>query len=87
MVITDLGRGARLVIVPRKKFKTVLIRVLLRSDLDDRTTARSVLNAVLSRGTRRYPDLRAINRRLDMLYGAVLAWLYNTFAKPKIAGS
>lgn len=69
----DLGNGVRLLVVPERKFKTVLLRVILRSDLDDGVTARSLAGPVLMRGTRSLPDLMALNRRLDDMYGAALS--------------
>ena len=87
MLIKDLGNMTRLFIIPEKKFKTVLIRVQLRADLDDRTTARSVIGDILPKGTKTFPDLKAINRRLDYLYGSsvdsdvskIADWQANSF--------
>ena len=87
MLIREPAPGTRLVVVPERKFKTVLVRVQLRSDLDDGITARNVISALLARGTRKHPDLSSLNRRLDALYGAILStdtvkvgdWHVNSF--------
>ncbi|HAK94664.1 MAG TPA: hypothetical protein DCM87_06590 [Planctomycetes bacterium] len=72
MIARDLGNGTRLVIVPSAKFKTVSVRVHLQAGMDGGRTCRSLLAAVLTRGTRTFPDMTALQRRLDDLYGAVL---------------
>jgi predicted Zn-dependent peptidase len=72
VIARDLGNGTRLLVLPSAKWKTVSVRVHLQADLDAGRTCRSLLAAVLLRGTRRFPDMTALQRRLDSLYGAAL---------------
>lgn len=56
---------------PTKKFRTVYLQIYLHSPLTDETaTFLNLLPAVLTRGTRQFPETRLLNTRLDMLYGA-----------------
>jgi predicted Zn-dependent peptidase len=68
-----LGRGGRLHVLSTAKWKTVFVDVFLRRDLDERAAALALLPNLLRRGTRRVPDLRAMTRRLESLYGASIA--------------
>ena len=57
--------------VPSRKFKTALLSAQIVSPLSRETAGRNALLVnVLSRGTVDYPDLTALNARLDQLYGA-----------------
>ena len=70
----ELPGGVRLHLAPSYKFKTVVIKVFLRTDLRAETaTEVALLPWVLRQGTRRHPSLRAMNRALEELYGASLA--------------
>jgi predicted Zn-dependent peptidase len=69
----DLGAGVALHLAPSDKFKTAVLKVFLRSDLDQRrATEIALLPSVLRRGTRSHPTLRELNRALEALYGAQL---------------
>ncbi len=72
MISRDLGNGTRLVVVPTDKFKTVLVRVHMPAPMDAEVTRRSLLGSVLTRGTRSFPDMTAVQRRLDELYGSAV---------------
>ncbi|MDE7218713.1 MAG: insulinase family protein [Oscillospiraceae bacterium] len=59
--------------IPSEKFKTSFLSAQIAAPLDEKTAGRNALTVnVLSRGTVRCPDMAAIGRELDMLYGARL---------------
>ena len=59
--------------IPSEKFKTGFFSAQMVAPLERETAGRSALLVnTLSRGTVRCPDLTAISRELDMLYGARL---------------
>jgi len=68
----SLGPGLRLHYRRTRAFKTVSARLALLAELDDRTASRALVPRLLSRGTRRFPSLEAIQVELDRLYGATL---------------
>lgn len=61
---------ARLFIHRTRRFKTAALKIRLVEPLDTNASARALLSGLLRRGTRTSPDLRAITRRLEELYGA-----------------
>src|SRR5688500_18221901 len=65
-----LAPGARLWVLPDKRFKNVSVRVWLHRPLDERATATALLPAVLRRGCRRQPTIARIAEFLENLYGA-----------------
>src|ERR1041385_5123613 len=67
-----LSSGAHLSVHPTKKLKTVVVQADLAAALDASVTRRALLPMVLRRGTRRHPDMKAIHRRLEDLYGTSL---------------
>ena len=59
--------------VPSEKFKTSFLSAQMVMPLASRTAGlNALLVNVLSRGTARCPDMDALGRELDMLYGARL---------------
>lgn len=59
--------------IPSEKFKTGFLSAQMAAPLEKETAGRNALLVnVLSRGTVRCPDMAAIGRELDMLYGARL---------------
>jgi len=59
--------------VPSEKFKTGFLSAQMVAPLDEDTAPRNALLVnVLNRGTVRCPDMAAIGRELDLLYGARL---------------
>ncbi len=61
--------GFRLHVKQTKQFKTTAIRVFLARNLDANTTRAALLPYILRRGTRSYPTMNRISRRLEGLYG------------------
>ena len=58
---------------PDQRFKTAVISVqLLRPMCREEAALNALLSAVLLRGSRNHPDMRAITVRQDELYGAAL---------------
>jgi len=67
----ELAGGVELVMVRTDKFKTGAFSVTLAEPLRAETaTANALLGEVLCRGSRRHPDIQAISRASDELYGA-----------------
>lgn len=59
--------------IPSEKFKTSFFSAQMAAPLRPDTAGRNALLVnVLSRGTARFPDMAALGRELDMLYGARL---------------
>lgn len=58
---------------PDKRFKTAILSVqFLRPMCQEEAALNALLSAVLLRGSRNHPDMRAITMRQDELYGAAL---------------
>ena len=72
----SLGPGIRLRCIPDSRFKQGCLSLqLVRPMCREEASRNALLPAVLLRGTREYPDLRAITLRLDDLYGASVGTL------------
>ncbi|RMG15713.1 MAG: insulinase family protein, partial [Planctomycetota bacterium] len=68
-----LSERVRLRLAPTRKFKTALVKVFVRTDLDAATaTEVAALPYVLRHGTRSLPSKRELTRSLEALYGASL---------------
>lgn len=66
-----LGPRMRLFQAEGEKFKTCTVRVYLHTPLEQETvTSTALVPYVLGRGCRGFPNLTAVNRRLEELYGA-----------------
>ena len=73
MTRQQIGANMYLTYVPSEKFKTSFLSAQLAAPLRRETAASNALLVnVLSRGTARFPDMTALGRELDMLYGARL---------------
>lgn len=63
--------GVRLHYLPLDKFKTNFMSVSFAAPLEAGTNAmNSLIPNILMRGSEKYPDMAALNRRLDYLYAA-----------------
>lgn len=69
---TTLPGGVELCVLPTAKFKTVTVRVSLRENLDADAAGRSLLAGLVKRGSREWPEMMALARRLEELFGASL---------------
>ena len=69
----ELPGGMHVSLNSNRKMKTVLFSGILLSDLDENATRRALIPMVLRRGTRSLPEMQAIIRRLESLYGASFA--------------
>ena len=69
---TDLA-GVPVLWLADHRFKTFAVRISARRPLDDRAAARSLLPALLLQGTANYPDRPSLARRMESLYGAMIA--------------
>lgn len=73
MIRQQLMENAYLTYIPSEKFKTSFLSAQMAVPLRRETAGlNALLVNVLSRGTVRHPDMAAIGRELDMLYGARL---------------
>ncbi len=68
----DLPGGIRLHVNSTPKLKTVLVQAVFTGNLDASVTRKSLLPMILWRGTARRPDMQAIARHLEDLYGTSL---------------
>ena len=72
----SLGPGIRLRCIPDSRFKQGCLSLqLVRPMCREEASHNALLPAVLLRGPRAYPDLRALTLRLDDLYGASVGTL------------
>lgn len=69
----ELPGGIRLAVHPTRKLKTVLVKAYLTGNLDEAVTRKALIPMVLRRGSSRFPDMQAMQRHLEDLYGASLA--------------
>ncbi len=70
-----LSDGVSLTHIPADKFKTGLLSVQFLTPLCEKTASLgALLPAVLRRGTKQYPDMRALSCALDRLYGASVSY-------------
>ncbi len=68
---SQLIEGIQVHMLPVEKFKTNLISVHIHLPLQEETvTLASLLPHVIRKGSQRYPDMTAIQRHLNELYGA-----------------
>jgi predicted Zn-dependent peptidase len=65
-----MPNGGGVYVFETTQFKTVFLRVVLQAPLDDTTSLTALLPFVLRRGTKRYPNVMAITRHLEEMYGA-----------------
>lgn len=68
-----LPNGIHLHTYSTDRFKTVLCRLYIHQPLGPKAGATALLPFVLRRGSRAYPTLRDIARRLEELYGAIFS--------------
>lgn len=69
----SLADGMNVHVLRTKQFKTLLVRFVIRVPLDAETAAANALiNQITARLSRPWPELKAVNRRLDELFGASL---------------
>jgi predicted Zn-dependent peptidase len=70
---TAVAEGVALHLRRDPKFKTAIVKLFVRADLDDeRATEIALLPSVLRRGTRQHPSQRELTRHLEGLYGTQL---------------
>ena len=73
MMRQQLMDNVYLTYIHSEKFKTSFLSAQMAAPLEKETAGRNALLVnVLSRGTVRCPDISAIGRELDMLFGARL---------------
>ena len=69
--VTNAGSAAKVCHIRTDRFKTGLFSFLSAMPIDRESACLApLLLSVLRRGTRHYPTLSAISRRLDWLWGA-----------------
>ena len=74
--------GINLSVIPSDKFKSGVITFSLTVPLSRCSSAyNNILSGILRRGTRKYPTMSELNRRLDELYGTYMEIKSNTLGK------
>ncbi len=74
-VISRLGLadGIDVHVLRTRQFKTLLVRFAIRVPLENETaSANALINQITARVSKPWPELKAVNRRLDELFGASL---------------
>lgn len=71
-LVFEPAEGFRVLVLPDRKFKSLTMVLQVHQPLGDEATKLALLPAVLRRGCRGWPDMRAITRFLEDLYGASL---------------
>ncbi len=61
--------GLDVFVLPTRKWKTKLLRLHVRAPQSERNAARALVPNLLRRGTRRLPNMVAVSRALEGLYG------------------
>lgn len=83
----EVGPGAGLSLILTDKFKTNYISLSLLSPLSDATAAMdALLPMVLRRATAKNPDMAAMRKRLDGMYGAKLDYTIRKKGETHVAG-
>lgn len=68
-----LTSGINIHVMRTRQFKTLLVRLVVRVPLEEETaSANALINQITARLSRPWPELKAVNRRLDELFGASL---------------
>lgn len=69
----SLSNGINAHVLRTRQFKTLLVRFIVRVPLELETaSANALINQITARLSRPWPELKAVNRRLDELFGASL---------------
>lgn len=69
----SLADGINVHVLRTRQFKTLLVRFVIRVPLEAETaSANALINQITARLSRPWPELKAVNRRLDELFGASL---------------
>ncbi|MCH2367541.1 MAG: hypothetical protein MK554_10050, partial [Planctomycetes bacterium] len=69
----ELDSGVSLSVNSNRKLKNIIVKVFVMADLDEGYTSRSLVPMVLRRGTTRLPDMQALRRYRESLYGCALS--------------
>lgn len=81
----SMMEGIDLHVLRTRQFKTLLVRFAVRVPLENRTAAANALiNQMTARVSRPWPELKAVNRRLDELFGASLYAQVNKHGESQI---
>ncbi len=74
LITKHIADGVNFNYLETDKFKTGFLSVNFISGLDKDTVAKNALiPSILMRGSKRYPDMAAINKKLDYLYASTLS--------------
>lgn len=81
----SLADGINVHVLRTRQFKTLLVRFVIRVPLNGETAAANALiNQITARLSRPWPELKAVNRRLDELFGASLFAQVNKLGESQI---
>jgi len=80
--VIEMADQVKLHLIRSNKFKTDLMGVYIKRPLDEReATMNTLLTRILERGTKTWSTSRALNHRLDELYGAILSCDVNKYGE------
>ena len=68
----ELDGSMSLSVNSNRKLKNIIVKMFVLADLDESYTSRSLVPMVLRRGTTRLPDMQALRRYRESLYGCIL---------------
>ena len=68
----DLDSSISLSVNSNRKLKNIIVKMFVLADLDESYTSCSLVPMVLRRGTTRLPDMQALRRYRESLYGCAL---------------
>lgn len=68
-----LANGITLYLAPTDRFKAITLKAFIHLPLDEEVTANALLVRLLSRGCKKYPNMRKMVLFLESLYGASFA--------------
>lgn len=81
----SLADGINVHVLRTRQFKTLLIRFAIRVPLEAETaSSNALITQITSRLSRPWPELKAVNRRLDELFGASLYAQVNKLGESQI---
>ncbi len=72
MKLFKIGQAVNIHSIHTEKFKTTIVAVLIRNNLNrEDVTFNALLSSVLKNGSKKYPNIREINKKTEELYGAI----------------
>ncbi len=87
LIKKNIGKGINLNYLETDKFKTGLVSINFIAPLSEESAAlNAVIPPILMRGSKKYPDMKEINKALDYLYASSLGTRNNKRGEMQIFG-